>query len=180
MTEQKDQEAAIDIRPFAAADAGPVEALFIRVNRLLAPAGMKDRFEAYITASIADEIGRIEDYYAERGGRFWVAADGDRIVGMFGLERHGTNGMELRRMYVAPEARRRGLARRMLALAEAYCRETGIGEMHLSTAEIQEAAIGLYKACGYRLVREEVARDATNKTVGGDMRRFHFIKLLRP
>jgi len=176
MTEPDEQQSPIEIRPFSAGDAGAVEALFVRINRLLAPKGMENRFEAYI----ADEIGRIEDYYAERGGRFWVAADGDRIIGMFGLERHGDDGMELRRMYVAPEARRRGLARRMLALAEDHCREAGVGEMHLSTAEIQKAAIALYEACGYRRVREEVARDASNKTVGGDMRRFHFIKLLRP
>jgi len=177
MTEPGPQE-AVEIRPFAAGDAAGVEALFIRVNRLLAPDGLEERFEAYITASIADEIGRIEDYYADRGGRFWVATDGGRILGMFGLERHGDDGMELRRMYVAPEARRRGLARRMLALAEDYCREAGIGAMHLSTAEIQKAAIGLYQACGYELIGEEVAREANNKTVGGDMRRFHFVKAL--
>jgi len=178
MTEPESQN-AIDIRPFAPGDAAGVEALFVRVNRLLAPEGMEERFEDYIATSIADEIGRIEDYYAERGGRFWVAADSLGIVGMFGLERHGDDGMELRRMYVAPEARRRGLARRMLTLTEDWCREAGVGAMHLNTAEIQKAAIGLYEACGYRLVGEEVAREANNKTVGGEMRRLHFVKVLK-
>jgi len=145
MTEHKDSERVIEIRPFAAADAAGAEA-----------------------------------YYGERGGRFWVADDGTGIIAMFGLERHGENGMELRRMYVDPRARRRGLARRMLDVAEDFCRESGIAAMHLSTAEIQEAAIALYQARGYERVREEVAREATNKTVGGDMRRFHFIKTLRP
>ena len=60
--------------------------------------------------------------------------------------------------------------------AEAECRAAGYRALMLSTSEIQEAAIGLYRASGYRLVREEVATAESNKTVGSGVRRFHFIK----
>jgi hypothetical protein len=47
-----------------------------------------------------------------------------------------------------------------------------------SAPERQQAAILLYRAAGYQLVREEVATTATNRTIGSDLRRFYFEKLL--
>ena len=55
---------ALTIRRFANTDAPAVRDLFIRVNRLLAPPQMKDAFETYIASAIAEEIGRIAEYYA--------------------------------------------------------------------------------------------------------------------
>ncbi|MBS0533936.1 MAG: GNAT family N-acetyltransferase [Proteobacteria bacterium] len=170
---------AVVIRPFVETDAPAAHALFVRVNRLLAPPQMKDAFEAYIERSIAEEIGRIADYYAARQGSFWVAEDSGRLAGMFGLEATSDGeAMELRRMYVEPDLRRRGIARAMLAFAENECRRLGMKRLELSTSELQEAALGLYHACAYRLDREEIAAAASNKTVGGGIRRFYFSKAL--
>jgi GNAT superfamily N-acetyltransferase len=49
---------------------------------------------------------------------FWVAVEGTQVVGMFGLEPSSTGAMELRRMYVNPDARRRGIASSMLQFAK--------------------------------------------------------------
>jgi len=168
----------IDIRPFATNDALHVRDLFIRVNRLLAPPDMKAAFEVYIVTSLTEEIDRIEDYYRERSGGFWVAVDGGKLVGMFGLEPSSDVAMELRRMYVDPDARRRGIARKMLAFAEDECRRRYRPTMDLSTSELQGDALSLYRNAGYRLVREEVAVAASNKTLGGGIRRYHFTKSL--
>ena len=169
---------AIDIRPFATKDALHVRDLFIRVNRLLAPPDMKAAFEAYIDTSLREEIDRIDNYYGDRNGGFWVAVDGGKLVGMFGLEPSSDLAMVLRRMYVDPAARRRGIARKMLAFAEDECRQRHRPTMELSTSELQGDALSLYRNAGYRLVREEVAVAASNKTVGGGIRRYHFSKSL--
>jgi GNAT superfamily N-acetyltransferase len=153
-----------------------VRNLFVLVNRQLAPPGGEAAFEAYIARSLTEEIGRITDYYHERDGGFWVAVRDDAVIGMFGLERSGSDSMELRRMYVDPSARRGGIARTMLRFAEAECRRFGARRLELSTSELQSAALGLYRAAGYRLVREEVAEAVSNKTVGGGIRRFYFDK----
>jgi GNAT superfamily N-acetyltransferase len=170
---------ALSIRRFVETDAPAVRDLFVRVNRLLAPPDLKDSFEAYIVSSIAQEIGRIADYYAEHGGSFWVALDDDRLAGMFGLEKvRGAEAMELRRMYVDPDLRRRGIARTMLAFAEDECRRLDVRNLELSTSELQEAALNFYRDSGYHLDREEAAASASNKTVGGGIRRFYFSKQL--
>jgi len=168
----------IDIRPFRAGDRDAVRNLFIRINRSIAPAALKEKFEAYIARSLAEEIDRIADYYGERKGGFWVGESAGAVVGMFGLEPDGPGAMELRRMYVAPEARRRGVARQMLQFAEDECRLRGIRSLTLSTSELQGEALALYRAAGYRLQKEEIAEAASNKTLGGGIRRYHFDKVL--
>ena len=168
----------ITIRLFEERDACEVRELFIVVNRLLSPPDLRKAFEVYIEQALAEEIGRIAVYYSERNGGFWVAIQNDHVIGMFGLERASPDAMELRRMYVDPAARRAGIGRRLLCFAEEECRRRGVARLDLSTAEIQEAALALYRNVGYRLVREEIAEAASNKTVGSGLRRFHFEKRL--
>ena len=172
-------DAEVIIRPFANQDAAQVRALFITVNRLLSPPDLRDAFEVYIEHALAEEIDRISAYYGERDGCFWVAVTGDKVVGTFGLERASADAMELRRMYVDPFARRRGIARRMLQFAEDECRRRNVMRLELSTAEIQQAAIALYKSAGYRLVHQETVEALSNKTVGSGIRRYYFEKILR-
>ena len=86
------------------------------VNRL------RNAFEAYVERALAEEIDRITDYYSQRKDGFWVAIIDDTLVGTFGLEHASPDSRELRRMYVDPGARRRGIARQMLRFAEGECR----------------------------------------------------------
>ena len=170
--------APLDIRRYRDGDATEVRSLFIRVNRLMAPPRLAQAFEDYIARSLAEEIDVIPAYYGARKGAFFVACAGDRLMGMFGLEAAGEGAMELRRMFVDPDARRLGIARRMLSFAEDEARRSGAREMVLSTSEIQTEALALYRAAGYRETREEIAAGASNKTIGGGIRRFHFSKAL--
>jgi putative acetyltransferase len=172
-------DAEITIRPFVEQDAAQVRELFITVNRLLSPPDLRDTFEVYIEHALVEEIDRILAYYGERDGCFWVAVTGDRVVGTFGLERASDDAMELRRMYVDPSARRQGIACRMLQLAEDECRRRNVSRLQLSTAEIQQAALALYRNAGYRLVREGTAEALSNKTVGSGIRRYYLEKILR-
>jgi GNAT superfamily N-acetyltransferase len=173
-----DLKAGITVRPFAEQDAAQVRDLFITVNRLLSPLDLRDAFEVYIERALTEEIDRISAYYGERDGGFWVAARGNKVVGTFGLERSSDDAMELRRMYVDPSARRKGIARQMLQFAEDECRHRNIVRLELSTAEIQIAALALYRNAGYKLVRLETVDMLSNKTVGAGIRRYFFEKSL--
>ena len=59
---------------------------------------------------------------------------------------------EVKRMYVAPAARRQGLARLMLAHLEASARVAGAEVMIMETGTAQPEAMGLYLAAGYELI----------------------------
>jgi putative acetyltransferase len=166
------------IRPYADADHAAVRDLFARVNRELSTPEWRAAFERYIAVSLAEEIDRLADYYAEKQGAFFVAYDGDRLAGMFGLEGIGTPSAELRRMYVDAPYRGSGLAQQVLAHAEKTCRAAGTPVLELSTSELQPAALAFYRKSGYRLLREETAAAQTTKTVGGNIRRYYFEKKL--
>lgn len=86
-------------------------------------------------------------------GAFFVAADGDRLVGCAGWRRHGPDA-ELKRMYSAPAARGRGLARRMLQVIEDSAREAGLKRVILETGSKQPEAIGLYESSGYDRIED--------------------------
>lgn len=170
--------ARVTIRLFEQQDAPQVRELFITVNRLLSPPTLREVFESYIARSLEEEIDRIPAYYGARGGGFWVAVRDQRIVGMFGLESAGPGSLELRRMYVDPSVRRSGIASMMLQFAEDECRRSAARKIELSTSELQPAALALYRRSGYRLLRETIATDASNKTIGGGVRRYYFEKVL--
>jgi putative acetyltransferase len=66
----------------------------------------------------------------------------------------------------------------MLQFAENECRRRRIKRLELSTAEIQQAALALYRNAGYRLVRQEAVEALSSKTVGSGMRRYYLEKTL--
>ena len=169
---------ATEIRAFQPSDAGAVRDLFIKVNRRLAPPGMQQAFEDYIARSLVEEIDCIASYYDARDGGFWLAEQAGRLVGMFGLEASSPTAMELRRMYVDPDVRRRGLGRMLLQFAEDECRRRQCLRLELSTSALQTEALALYRSAGFQLMHEEIADAASNKTLGGGLRRFHFSKIL--
>jgi GNAT superfamily N-acetyltransferase len=164
------------VRRYTNGDHAAVRDLFIRVNRELAPPQMRDAFENYIARSLTEEIDCIGEYYAAGQGAFFVARDGGALAGMFGLEGLGAPTAELRRMYVDKPFRGASLARLMLDHAEKVCRDGGTPTLTLSTSEVQQAALAFYRKAGYRLVREETAAAPSNKTVGGNIRRYYFEK----
>jgi len=56
---------------------------------------------------------------------------------------------EIKRLFVAPRARGRGLSKRLLAALEAEAVSRGIGTVMLETGDLQPEALGLYRSTGY-------------------------------
>jgi GNAT superfamily N-acetyltransferase len=171
----------VSIRPYRADDQEAVMDLFVRVNLSLAPPDMKEAFAAYVTRSLTEEIGRIGEYYdSGRGRSFWVATDGSRLLGNFGLEPVGGEAIEVRRMYVDFPFRKLGIARAMLDHAESCARQGGFGKIILSTSSLQLPALALYRSAGYEVLREEKAASSSLRTVGNGILRFYLEKPLSP
>ena len=85
-------------------------------------------------------------------GVFLLVRAGDRIVGCGGLRPWDASTGEIKRMWIDPEARGRGLARRLLAALEETARATGRTRVVLDTHSALVEATGLYERAGYRPV----------------------------
>jgi ribosomal protein S18 acetylase RimI-like enzyme len=88
----------------------------------------------------------------------WVAVDGDEVVGSVALREVGDRTLELKRMYLRPEARGRGLGKQLLEIALDYARTNGTEVIRLDTSERMLAAQRLYEANGFRRVPGEAPR----------------------
>ena len=92
-----------------------------------------------------------EDTAASRSA-FLVARLGDEPVGCGALRRLDDSAAEIKRMYVAPTARRQGIARRILRELESQAMGFGYRFVRLETGVLQHEAVALYEACGYRRI----------------------------
>lgn len=85
------------------------------------------------------------------GARFVVATIDGRAVGCGALQPTDETGTgELKRMYVLPEFRGRGVASAVLGSLESLAAGSGYAALRLATGERQPEAIALYEKCGYR------------------------------
>jgi GNAT superfamily N-acetyltransferase len=103
-----------------------------------------------------DHTPMVESDLAPPTGAFYVGYLDDRpvITGAWrfrdDVQRLGSSRpAEVKRMYVAPVARRRGLARLMVSRLEADARAAGAEVMIMETGTAQPEAMALYLAAGY-------------------------------
>jgi len=71
-------------------------------------------------------------------------------LGCGALRRLGDDIAEVKRMFVVPAARGRGVSKALLGALEDVARERGWTTLRLETGSRQPEAIGLYTAAGYR------------------------------
>lgn len=88
------------------------------------------------------------------GGAFLVGWQDDRPICCGGLKRLDHSACEIKRMYVVPDMRGRGVARRLLHALEQRGRELGYRIARLDTGPRQPGARRLYASEGYREVAD--------------------------
>jgi putative acetyltransferase len=82
-------------------------------------------------------------------GMFLVARDGGRAVGCGAIRVLDPMSAEVKRMYVDPEVRGKGVGRAVMSALEAAARRLGVQRLVLETGVHQVAAIALYERAGF-------------------------------
>ena len=96
-----------------------------------------------------DSVRELPASYEAAGGAFWVAYDGEQLLGTCGVMALSPTMFELRKMYLRAAARGTGLGRRLLDVAVAWTRGRGGTHLVLDTAEQMTAAIRFYESHGF-------------------------------
>lgn len=81
-----------------------------------------------------------------------LAYDKDIAIGCGAIEEYDLNTMEIKRMYVALEARGERIGRRILSELEHWAQELGRSKCLLFTGPNQPEAQKLYERCGYKQI----------------------------
>jgi len=82
-------------------------------------------------------------------GTFVVARTDGRAIGCGALRKLDDMSAEVKRMYVEPELRGRGVAKEILEHLEKSARDLGVKRLVLETGIHQTEAIGLYRQAGF-------------------------------
>jgi molybdopterin-guanine dinucleotide biosynthesis protein A/N-acetylglutamate synthase-like GNAT family acetyltransferase len=93
----------------------------------------------------------------------WIALVDDRVAGSVALRDAGDGVYVLKRMYLDPSQRGRGLGKRLLATALGWARANGADVISLDTTERMVAARGLYEAAGFVQVPGESPRQGQRR-----------------
>jgi GNAT superfamily N-acetyltransferase len=104
--------------------------------------GLDTTFEPYVAKPLSD-------FVLSGSGRLWVAEEGDRTLGSIAVVDAEAGVGQLRWFLLAPEARGKGLGRRLLETALDYCRERGFRRVFLWSFAELDAALALYEQAGF-------------------------------
>ncbi len=99
------------------------------------------------------ELARLPGEYAPPQGRLLLAElpDAPQAAGCVALHKLEENICEMKRLYVRPAFRGRGVGRALVDAVTAAAREIGYTRMRLDTIEPQmRAAVALYRELGFR------------------------------
>lgn len=80
-----------------------------------------------------------------------VAFENEVAIGCGAFKIHENNVVEIKRMYVSPFGRRKGVASKVLTELENWAAELKFKKCILETGKQQPEAIELYKRCGYTI-----------------------------
>lgn len=108
------------------------------------------------------EMAEFPAHYSRPDGRVLVAVEGGEAVGVVGLRRLSSETCELKRMYVRPELRGRGIGRMLAKRALKEARAIGYVRMRLDTLSRLKQAVSLYDSLGF----EEIAPYRVNPNKG--------------
>lgn len=108
-------------------------------------------FGVPITIEQQPDLRDVAGVYQKGAGNFWVAKDGERVVGTIALIDIGGGEGALRKMFVRPQYRGKahGTAAILLDTLLAWCRAHGIVRVYLGTIHILQAACRFYEKNGF-------------------------------
>lgn len=103
-----------------------------------------------VSTVLEQEMAKLQQF-APPEGRLLLAIYESEIAGCAGLRKIGKDVGEIKRMYVRPEYRRRGIGRSLVKAILNKARQIGYSTLRLDSAPFAQQAHALYHSLGFQL-----------------------------
>jgi putative acetyltransferase len=100
-----------------------------------------------------EEISDLPAQYSEPTGCIILCIENDNPIGCVGLRKFKEGVCEMKRLYLRPEARGKGIGRVLANKIVDKAKELGYKKMQLDTIETMKEAIALYKSMGFKEIK---------------------------
>lgn len=117
-------------------------------------------YEAWLGLSLCfqnfeQELAELPGRYAPPEGRLWLAFEEKELVGCIALRKIGEGVCEMKRLYLRPEARGRGIGRELAAKIVGEARAIGYERIRLDTLPGKmDGAIAIYRSLGFTEIED--------------------------
>ena len=125
-----------------------IKSLFTEYTQYLVENDSK--FKEYLEIQKYDnEIDNLEDKYGMPWGRLYIAFYENQVAGCIALRKLNETECEMKRLYVKPEFRNKGIAKMLVEKVVSDSKEIGYSGMLLDTLPFLQTAIKMYRKMGF-------------------------------
>lgn len=134
---------SIDIKPFSAEHQSSVENLVLPIQQI--------EFGVKTTREDQPDLMDIKGTFQTGDGNFWIALDGNALIGTVGVVDISNHQVALKKMFVSASYRgkEKGVAQSLMNTAVEWCRSKGIQQIFLGSTPGMHAAHRFYEKNGF-------------------------------
>ncbi len=111
------------------------------------------------------DLHKISEVYQKNNGNFWIAVEGENVIGTIALSDYGNGKGYLERFFVKKELRRRGVGRKLISSLLDFAKEKNYKKIFLSTWGNLLSGNNFYIKNGFRRIEslpEEIPHSSSD------------------
>lgn len=115
----------------------------------------REEFNLAITLEDQVDLLKIETFYQQRKGNFWIALEEEKVIGTIALLPFDFKIAAIRKVFVERNYRNQGLGKKLLYTTLNWAKEKELEKLYLGTVPVFKTALQFYAKNGFKEIALE-------------------------